>query len=92
MFKRMLWLAIGTGVGFGTSFWVTRAVRQRVRHVTGKFAPERVVGAVSSLRRDIRDAVADGRLAMREREAELRELISSPPPDLTEPAWLTPRR
>jgi hypothetical protein len=76
MFRRFFWLIIGAGFGFGMSFWLMRFVRETVE----RYSPERVSadlsGAIRSLGTDIRAAVADGREAMREREAELRaELV-----------------
>jgi hypothetical protein len=72
MFKRLLWLMIGAGFGFGVSFWVVRTVRQ----VVERYTPERVstdlASAIQGLGKDLRAAVAEGREAMREREAELR--------------------
>ena len=72
MFKRLLWLMIGAGFGFGVSFWVVRTVRQ----VVERYTPERVstdlAGALQAFGQDLRSAVAEGRAAMREREAELR--------------------
>lgn len=77
MFKRLLWLLIGAGFGFGVSFWVVRTVRQTVE----RYAPERVsadlAGAMRALGQDIRAAVAEGRVAMHEREAELRAEIDA---------------
>lgn len=71
MFKRAFWLTVGTGLGFGASFWVSRKVR--------RYAPDRLVRAASSFGRDVRAAAAEGRQAMREREAELRRMVSEPP-------------
>lgn len=71
MFKRVFWLTVGTGLGLGASFWVTRRVK--------RYAPKAVVGAARSLGADVRAAVAEGRVAMREREAELRRMVSGPP-------------
>lgn len=72
MFRRLFWLLIGVGFGFGTSFWVMRFVKE----TAARYSPERVsadlAGAIKGLGADIRLAVADGRDAMREREAELR--------------------
>lgn len=82
MFKRVVWLTVGTGLGFGASFWVTRRVR--------RYAPQRVVGAARSLKTELRAALREGRVAMREREAELRELVSEPPGDVSPGA--APRR
>ncbi|GAC1305581.1 MAG: hypothetical protein NVSMB16_01160 [Acidimicrobiales bacterium] len=72
MFKRLLWLLVGAGFGFGMSFWLVRTVRQTVE----RYAPERVsadlAGAIRGIGGDLRAAVAEGREAMRERESELR--------------------
>jgi hypothetical protein len=72
MFKRLFWLVVGAGFGFGVSFWLMRFVRETIT----RYAPERVssdiAGALRNLGQDIRAAVAEGRDAMREREAELR--------------------
>ena len=72
MFKRLFWLVVGAGFGFGMSFWLMRFVRETV----ARYTPERVSGdladALRSFGADLRAAVAEGREAMREREAELR--------------------
>jgi hypothetical protein len=72
MFKRLLWLVMGAGFGFGVSFWMMRFVRETV----GRYSPDRVSAdlgkALRQLGEDLRAAVAEGREAMREREAELR--------------------
>lgn len=71
MFRRLFWLMIGIGFGFGSSFWVMRFVKQ----TAARYAPDRVssdlTDAVKGLGADLRLAVADGRAAMREREAQL---------------------
>ncbi|HEV7888566.1 MAG TPA: hypothetical protein VGO92_13490 [Acidimicrobiales bacterium] len=76
MFKRIFWLVIGASFGFGVSFWLMRFVRETVN----RYSPERVSGdlaaALKSLGTDIRAAAAEGREAMREREAQLREDIA----------------
>jgi hypothetical protein len=72
MFRRLFWLMVGAGFGFGVSFWLMRFVRE----TAARYAPERVSAdlteALRNLGGDIREAVAEGREAMREREAELR--------------------
>lgn len=72
MVRRLLWLAIGAGFGFGVSFWLMRFVRQTIE----RYSPERVsddlAAAIRGFGQDLRAAVAEGREAMREREAELR--------------------
>ena len=72
MFRRLFWLVVGAGFGFGISFWVMRFLRSTVE----RYSPERVSGdladAIRSFGKDLRAAVAEGREAMRERESELR--------------------
>ena len=77
MFKRIFWLAIGLGLGFGMSFWFMRFLRETV----DRYRPERVsqdlAGAISKLGDDLRAAVREGRMAMAEREEELRAEVDS---------------
>jgi hypothetical protein len=72
MIKRFVWLCIGFVLGLGSSWAVTR----KVRRVVARYAPAQVADRwndnVHSFRRDLRTAVAEGRSAMHEREAELR--------------------
>ena len=72
MFRRIFWLVVGAGFGFGVSFWLMRFVRETV----ARYSPERVsadlAGALRSLGSDLRAAVAEGREGMREAEADLR--------------------
>ena len=79
MFKRIFWLVVGAGLGFGLSFWLMRFLRSTV----DRYRPERVSGdlaaALTQLGKDLRAAVAEGRLAMREREAELRADLEARP-------------
>jgi hypothetical protein len=77
MFKRLFWLLIGLGFGFGMSFWFMRFVRETV----DRYRPERVsqdlAGAISKLGDDVRAAVREGRMAMAEREEELRAEVEA---------------
>lgn len=76
MFRRLIWLIMGAGFGFGVSFWLTRFVKE----TAARYSPERVsadlAGAIRGLGTDLRAAVSDGREAMREREDELRAEVS----------------
>jgi hypothetical protein len=78
VFRRLFWLIMGAGFGFGVSFWMMRFVRE----TAARYTPERVsadlTGAIKGLGTDIRAAVADGRAAMAEREAELRAELDRP--------------
>jgi hypothetical protein len=72
VFRRLFWLAIGVGFGFGVSFWLMRFVRE----TAARYTPERVSADLSDALRnlggDLRAAVSEGREAMREREQELK--------------------
>jgi hypothetical protein len=85
MFRRLFWLLVGAGFGFGVSFWLMRFVRE----TAARYTPERVsadlAGAIKGLGTDLRAAVAEGREAMREREAELRSDIAHPAHDAPQP-------
>ena len=78
MFKRLFWLAIGVGFGFGLSFWMMRFMRETMQRYTPERVSADLADAMKGLGSDLRAAVADGREAMREREAEIRaELANS---------------
>ena len=72
MVRRLFWLLMGAGFGFGMSFWLMRFVRE----TAARYTPERVssdlADALRGLGTDMRAAVAEGREAMHDREAELR--------------------
>lgn len=78
MFKRLFWLIVGAGFGFGVSFWLMRMVRETVE----RYTPERVSAdlgsAVRAFGQDLRSAVAEGREAMAETEARIREELQHP--------------
>ena len=71
MFKRIFWLIIGAGFGFGVSFWLMRFVRSTMERYTPERVSDDLASALRSFGSDLRAAVSEGREAMREREAEL---------------------
>ncbi len=77
MFRRLFWLSVGLAIGFGTSFWLFRVVRETVN----RYTPEQIVdnlGAVlGRVGAEVRVAVAEGHQAMREAEADLRSEIET---------------
>ena len=77
MFRRLFWLLVGAGFGFGVSFWLMRFVKQTVE----RYSPERVsddlASAIRAFGQDLRAAVTEGRLAMQEREEELRAAVET---------------
>jgi hypothetical protein len=72
MFKRVRWTAIGYVAGVGTSYLVAR----RVKRTLSAYAPPEVARRSADR---VRDAMADGRAAMRAREAELRREFGDRP-------------
>jgi hypothetical protein len=72
VFRRLVWFTSGATAGFGGAMWI----RRRMRRTVQRYAPEQLrADATASVRRlgsGVRDAVVEGRAAMREREAELR--------------------
>jgi hypothetical protein len=80
MFKRVRWMTMGAAVGFGGSVWAQRRVKRRV----GQYLPDRMSADVVQWARyladDVRDALQEGRDAMRAREEELRRQLGVPGP------------
>lgn len=72
MFRRLFWLMIGVGFGFGTSFWMMRLVRETVARYTPERISTDVTDALRRLSGEVQLALAEGREAMRDREAQLR--------------------
>jgi hypothetical protein len=65
MLKRVRWLTTGVAVGVGTSMWLQR----RLRTAAQRYRPASLAGGAATR---VRDALDEGRRAMRQREAELR--------------------
>lgn len=72
MIKRLVWLCIGTVVGFASSLWFGRRLRRQVEKVMPERLAKQASQATRRLGDDLRSAAADARIAMREREASLR--------------------
>jgi hypothetical protein len=87
--KRLRWFLVGVVTGVAGTVWALAYGRSKVQELT----PAHVAGELAAKARtrldDARDALFEARLAMREREAELRaELVrdavpASRPPALT---------
>ena len=48
MFRRLFWLLMGVGFGFGTSFWVMRFVKE----TAARYSPERVSNDLADVASD----------------------------------------
>ena len=72
MLKRLRWFLIGVVTGVAGTVWALAYGRSKVQELT----PAHVAGELATRARsrldDARDALFEARLAMREREAELR--------------------
>jgi hypothetical protein len=78
VFKRLFWLSTGALIGMGSSVWVMRAIRQRVSQYAPDRVADNVANAARGAREDLRQALIDGREAMRRRESELRAELETP--------------
>jgi hypothetical protein len=76
--KRLTWLVVGFSAGLGSSWYVTRSVRRAVARYTPRELAGRVSGSLVGAGRDLRAAVTEGRVAMHERETELRAELARP--------------
>lgn len=72
MLKRLRWFVMGVVAGVAGTVWAMAYGRSKVQELT----PAHVAGELAAKARtrldDVRDAIFEGRLAMRERESELR--------------------
>lgn len=88
MLKRLRWIVMGMGVGASASVWAQRKVKLLLRSYTppevAARAAKRGSDAAGRTAGEVRTALAEGRQAMRQREAELRHQIDQrekqPPP------------
>ncbi len=72
MFKRTRWMVVGYAAGIGTSTYAAIKARQAARRYTPPEIAHRAADRAAAGADRVRDAVAEGRAAMAEREAELR--------------------
>jgi hypothetical protein len=72
VFKRLFWLSTGLAAGFGSSFWLMRTVRRTVERFTPQRLTQDAVAGARTVGTELREALDEGRVAMRQREAELR--------------------
>ena len=75
MFKRARWLTAGAAVGFGGSVWLQRRLRSAVSRYLPDEVAERAGARATRARTDLREAIDEGRTAMRQREQELRSRL-----------------
>jgi hypothetical protein len=75
VFKRLFWLLMGFTWGLATSWYIVRSVKRTVRRTVETYTPAQLASRAGEgyrgARRNVRAAWAEGRVAMRDREAEL---------------------
>jgi hypothetical protein len=75
MFKRATWLGVGFTLGVGTTVVAARKARQQLDRYKPPALVERVTTTISTKTTTLKDhvvvALADGKAAAREREAQL---------------------
>jgi hypothetical protein len=86
--KRLRWIVMGMGVGASASVWAQRKVKLLLRSYTPPEVAARAAKRSSEVAGrtagEVRTALAEGKQAMRQREAELRHQVDlrqkQPPP------------
>lgn len=78
MFKRAFWFGSGVVVGAGGTVWATVRLRQAAAQVTPGGLADQALTHARRVGADVRDAVVEGRIVMRETEAQLRRDLEPP--------------
>jgi hypothetical protein len=79
MLVRVTWLGIGAAVGALGAKWAERRIKRAVNRYLPASASAELAARGRSLGADVQSALADGRRAMAEREAQLRHRLTIPP-------------
>lgn len=79
MFKRLFWLTVGAGVGFGGSVYAQRRLKKKIEQYYPEQMARQVSTSVRTFGADVLAAAKEGKAAMREREDALRSRLQSPP-------------
>jgi hypothetical protein len=77
VFKRVIWMGTGMAVGAGSAFWAKRKVEQTVERYLPEQVADRAAASARDLGRTVRDAVGEGRQAMRATEEALRAQVEA---------------
>ena len=75
MIKRLVWLTLGITVGVLAVLRAQRSLRRRADRLRPERMATDLADALRALGVDLRKAVAEGRTAMSQREAELNEQL-----------------
>jgi hypothetical protein len=75
--KRLVWLTLGITLGVLVVLRTQRSLRRRADRLRPERMATDLAEAIRTLRVDLRKAVAEGRTAMSQREAELNEQLQA---------------
>ncbi|HEY8060799.1 MAG TPA: hypothetical protein VID94_18670 [Acidimicrobiales bacterium] len=75
--KRLFWLTLGITVGVLAVLRTQRSLRRRADRLRPERMANDLADAIRALGVDLRKAVAEGRTAMSQREAELNEQLQA---------------
>ena len=76
--KRVVWFTMGAAAGVAGTTWTQRKVKQAAAAAKPRAVATRAAGAVRQRGSDLVDAIREGRLAMQQKEAELRSQLDGP--------------
>lgn len=79
MFKRVRWIGMGAMLGAGGSIYAQLKMRRTAQRYLPPEVGARVADRARRLGQEVQEAVAEGRQAMAEREAELRAIVETRP-------------
>jgi hypothetical protein len=74
--KRVFWGLVGVGLGAAVGVAMTRWARRTADQLAPQSVLHRAVSGAQELRLRLAEAIDEGRIAMAEREAELRALYA----------------
>ncbi len=70
--RRIFWLALGLGAGVTGAVMTTRAVRRQAKKVAPAALAREARGGFMDLAKLVSESITEGKVAMREKEEELR--------------------
>ncbi|HMK12146.1 MAG TPA: hypothetical protein VK461_11230 [Acidimicrobiales bacterium] len=82
--KRVVWFTAGAVAGVAGTAWTQKKVKQAAAAAKPRAVATRAAGAVRQRGADLIDALREGRLAMQQKEAELRAELDGRPGEVVE--------
>ncbi|HTN78357.1 MAG TPA: hypothetical protein VMK16_01690 [Acidimicrobiales bacterium] len=76
--KRVVWFTVGAAAGVAGTAWTQKKVKQAAAAARPRAVANRAAGVVRQRGSDLVDAIREGRLAMQQKEAQLRAELDGP--------------